>query len=216
MTWALPIIAVVSIVLVVFEFRRVRQRRLRRAREAAWPQFEEVVISALESGIPVAETFSYAQEFAIPEFRDPLNELVAQIDRGVPLAAALTNFAQTLDIGFADLFVEVVELSNQFGAQNLVSSLREHVESVRYELAAAGDVEARNGAVLTVAKLGLLAPWVLVGLLSFNASNRLAFETSSGGLLLLGGFAISLLAFRLVTLAGTLPPLPRVFERARF
>ena len=85
------------------------------------------------------------------------------------------------------------------------------MRAVRFELEAAGSVAARTGAILNVAKLGLLAPWVLLTVLCANEQNRQVFNTETGGLLLLGGFSLSLLAFRLVVKAGTLRELPRVF-----
>ena len=148
MIWALPIIAVSFLALLVFEIRSVRERRLTKKREAAWPQFEEIVISALESGIPIAETFSYAQEFSLPVFHSALSGLVSNVDRGIPFSNALRTFANSVNIRFADLFVEVIDISSRYGGQNLVSSLKEHAESVRYELAATGEVEARNSACL--------------------------------------------------------------------
>jgi hypothetical protein len=52
---------------------------------------------------------------------------------------------------------------------------------------------------------------VLLGVLCTNEQNRLVFYSDTGGFLLLGGFSLSLLAFRLVVKAGNLKPLPRIF-----
>lgn len=211
MNWSLPLIALIAGILLFFEFKNVRKRRTEKAREAAWPQFEEIFISALESGIPIADSFSYAQEFGLIALQNQIDEIVSKLDRGIALEPALRDFGKSLNIRFADLFVEIVSLAHRTGGQNLIPSLSEHVESVRFELSAAGSVESRTGAVIAVGKLGLLAPWVLLTLLCVNERNRESFNSSAGGFLLLGGFAISLLAFRLVVKAGSVAAKPRVF-----
>lgn len=211
MSWSLPLIFVAAGILVFYEIRLVKRRRIEKARQSVWPQFEEIFISALESGIPIADSFSYAQEFGLTALKNPIDGIVSQLDRGIALEPALRSFGKLLNIRFADLFVEIVSLAHRTGGQNLIPSLSEHAESVRFELSAAGAVESRIGAVIAVGKLGLLAPWVLLALLSVNEQNRESFNNLSGGFLLLGGFAISLLAFRLVVKAGAATENPRVF-----
>ena len=211
MSWSLPIIGLAAALLMFFEIQSVKRRRLEKARQAAWPQFEEIFISALESGISISDSFSYAQEFGLAALQNPMDEIVSKLDRGTPLEQALRDFGRSLNIRFADLFVEIVSLAHRTGGQNLIPSLSEHVESVRFDLSAAGSVESRTSAVIVVGKLGLLAPWVLLLVLCVNERNRASFDSPPGGLLLLGGFAISLLAFRLVVQAGKMKANPRVF-----
>lgn len=211
MTWSLPIIMFAALVLMVLEVRAVKKNRLLRARKLAWPQFEETFISALESGIPVSDAFSYCQEFGFVALEAPVDELVLSLDRGIQVDKAVRFFGRRIDISFADLFVEIVCLAHKTGGQNLIPALIDHVASVRFELSASSAIESRTGAVLAVGKLGLLAPWVLLAMLCVNERNRASFDNQSGGLLLLGGFAVSLLAFRLVVKAGSMKPRARVF-----
>lgn len=214
MSWALVLILSGAGAFLYLETKDIRVRQKFKQLQASWPQFEELYISALQSGISIADAFSYAQEFEIPNLAAPLKKLLSELDRGIALQQALMTFKRELNIGFADLFIEIVSISHQTGSQNLIAALQDHVESVRFELTALGNSTARNGAILTVAKLGLLAPWVLFGVLCVNEKNRLAYSSVGGGLLLLGGFSVSLLAYRLVVMAGKLQPLPRVFVSA--
>jgi tight adherence protein B len=211
MTWALAVIVISSTILIFFEIKSVRTRRLARIQAQLWPQFEELYISALQSGISLTDAFSYAEEFSSDELKRPISRLVSDLDSGVRLSIAIRTFSKQLNFSAADLFVEIVDLSHQTGGQNLIAALQDHVRAVRFELEAAGSASARTGAILNVAKLGLLAPWVLLAVLCTNEQNRQVFNTETGGLLLLGGFSLSLLAFRLVVKAGTLRELPRIF-----
>lgn len=211
MSWALPLIGLVFIVLLTWEYKTVRLRRKQKRISTAWPKFEELYISALESGVSIPEAFRFSQDFSLGELKQPVAELVEQLDRGVQVQAAVRAFGSRLQLGFADLFVEIIDLAHRTGSQNLIAALQEHALEVRQEVSTSGDVNARTSAILTVAKLGLLAPWLLLGVLCFNERNRESFNSDSGGLLLVGGFAISFVAFRLVVLAGKKKPIPRVF-----
>lgn len=212
MNYGLGLVVLGALLILYLDFKTTKNARRLKKREAAWPQFEELYISALQSGISPSDAFSHASDFGQLEFQKQLDKLVSDLDRGMRLKEALRNFGKALDLTYSDLFIEIVVLAHETGGQNLIRALKEHADSVREEEVAKGSVMSRTGAILNVAKLGLLAPWVLLAVLSGNQSNRDAYATVEGQLLLVGGFALSLLAFRLVVKAGELPRLPRVFE----
>ena len=211
MNWAVVVIAMGAAILAIREYRVIRRDHLRVKREQAWPQFEEVFISGLQSGISVTDTFSFANDFELPELQKPLRELTSSLDRGMPFAKVLEQFRKQIDLAQADLFVAIVGLAHRTGGQNLLQALQAHASSVRFEIAARGDVRARQNAILSVAKLGLLAPWVLVAVLSVNEQTRNSFNSALGQTLLVGGFAISFVAYRLVVAAGRLSSFARIF-----
>lgn len=211
MNWALFLIAGFAIALFVREVAVIRKERAALRRTEAWPQFEETYISGLQSGISISETFSFAVDFQLPEVGRHLSDLVAEVDRGMPLVSALGRFKERVALEACDLFVEFVSLANRTGGQNLLDALTVHAQAVRFELASKGDIRARQNAILSVAKLGLLAPWVLVSVLSVNEQTRNSFSSPLGQTLLIAGFAISFIAYRLVVRAGRLTVFPRIF-----
>jgi tight adherence protein B len=213
--WALVVIAIIASGLFLREIYTIRKFQLERTRDESWPQFEEAYISALQSGISISDSFSFVAEFETPGLRNELSELVSNLDRGENLEQALKKFRAKVALASAELFVAIVSLANHSGGNSLVSALTQHVEAVRFELTARGDVRARQGAILSVAKLGLLSPWVLVAVLSVNPQTREAFNSVAGQVLLLGGFAISFVAYRLVVAAGKLPKFKRIFGDSR-
>lgn len=209
MNLALLLIFLLSLALIAFEVRAIRREQLATAKLAAWPQFDDTYISALQSGISIADAFSFANDFELPLIGGDLKLLVGDLDRGVPLVRAVESFRQRIALSQGDLFAAIVVLAQQTGGQNLVQALTDQVAAVRAELAANGDVRARQSAILGVAKLGLLAPWILVGVLSVNEQTRLAFNSVAGNLILMAGFGISFLAYRLIIAAGRLPGFKR-------
>jgi tight adherence protein B len=212
LNYGVGLVVLGALAILFMDMRKTKLARRMKKREEAWPQFEELYISALQSGISPTDAFSHASDFGQLEFQRELTQLVADLDRGMRLEQALRNFGKALDLSYSDLFIEIVVLAHETGGQNLINALKEHSDSVRDDEVAKGSVIARTGAILNVAKLGLLAPWILLAVLSGNQGNRDAYNSVEGQLLLVGGFALSLLAFRLVVKAGKLPELPRVFE----
>ena len=193
------------------EIQLIRSKHLLIKRERSWPQFEEAYLSSLQSGISIIESFSFVAELGPSGLESELQELIDLIDNGHSFTKSLKVFRQKVGLTTADLFVEMVLLAHATGGSSLVQALQAHVKEIRFRIAAKGDVESRQSAILSVAKIGLLAPWLLVGVLSINESTRTAFNSVSGQLLLVGGFAISLVAYRLVVAAGALTQYQRIF-----
>jgi tight adherence protein B len=214
LNWAIVIIAVVSGLLLARELGVIKRERQNLRREQAWPQFEETYISGLQSGISISDTFSFVNDFELPELRGPLKALVQDLDRGKPLVAALSGFQATVKLEQADLFVAIVSLAFRSGGQSLVQALSHHAQVVRIELASRGDIRARRNAILAVAKLGLLAPWILLLVLSASEQTRKAFMAIEGQFLLFAGFGVSFIAYRLVVAAGRASSFKRIFEPA--
>lgn len=204
------VIGSLAIALLIHEVVVIRNDRAILKRAEAWPQFEETYISGLQSGISITETFSFAADFDLPILGTYLSALVNDLDRGLSLNASLGKFKHVVALEHCDLFVEFVSLAHRTGGQNLLEALSAHAVAVRFELAAQGDIRARQNAILSVAKLGLLAPWVLVAVLSINEQTRNSFGTYLGQTMLLAGFAISFLAYRLVVRAGRFAKFPRI------
>ena len=209
MNLAVVAIALATFVLVVIEIKKKRKDRMNQVIQTAFPEFEETYISALQSGISIAEAFSFVNDFHLPHIGRSVSGVVESLDRGDSIQKALEGLRRAVALPQADLFVSIVALAQRTGGQNLVQSLTEHVMSIRQELAAKGDVRSRQSAILSVAKLGLLAPWILIAVLSVNSQTRDAFNSVEGNLLLVGGFAVSFIAYRLVVAAGKTPEFER-------
>lgn len=208
--WSEVLIALASIGLLFWELKAIRQKQMLQQKSASWPEFEEAVISALQSGLSISESFSMLSQFQPQAITTEFKELVFDLERGQTLETALRAFQAKVKLGFADLFVSIVLVTHHSGSDSLVMALTEHVQAVRKELAAAGDAQARQNAILGVAKLGLLAPWVLLGVLSINENTRNSFSELPGQGVLIAGFAVSFLAYRIIVSVGSAGSFKRV------
>ena len=198
----LVLIGIGAIALLVYEFRSIRRSVVRKRVRAALPGFVELYSSAIQSGINPTDAFSYLSEFQIDGLQNELRELQSMLNRGASFEQGLNEFRNRLAVPEVDRFVAILKLSHAAGGQNLVSNLKTLSDELHSVISSEGAIEARLGAVLIVAKFGLLAPWVLVAVLSVNSQSRLAYLSNSGGLLLLVGFLVSVVAYRLVMFAG--------------
>lgn len=148
------------------------------------------------------DAFAYISEFKTEGLDEELRRVDQELARGKGFIQVMDDLRNTLACAEADRFVGVLKLAHFTGGQSLVANLQSLAAELRQSNASEGAIEARLGAILVVAKLGLFAPWVLVGVLSANEQSRVAYLSDAGGILLLAGFVVSVVAYRLVMLAG--------------
>ena len=73
-------------------------------------------------------------------------------------------------------------------------------------------MDSKQGWVSGTAKIAVAAPWVVVAMLSSREENAVIYNTPEGAAILLLGFVVCVVAYRLVHLLGSLPQQPRVFS----
>jgi tight adherence protein B len=98
------------------------------------------------------------------------------------------------------------------GSETLGITLRSQASALRRDLAIAGQLDSKQGWVAGTAKIAVAAPWVIVALLSSRTENASIYNTAEGAAILLLGFVVCVVAYRLVHLLGALPQQPRVFS----
>jgi tight adherence protein B len=74
-----------------------------------------------------------------------------------------------------------------------------------------GQLESKQGWVSGTAKLAVASPWIIVAMLSIRPENAAIYNSTSGAVVLLVGFLISIGAYRVIHLMSLLPQQPRVF-----
>jgi tight adherence protein B len=113
----------------------------------------------------------------------------------------------------ADKFCEVLRLVNTSGSESLALSLNQQSQNLRGELSLSGQLEAKQGWVLGTAKIAVVAPWIVVALLSLRSENAQVYNSAIGVQVLFAGFVICVVAYRLVNSLGTIPSQPRTLVK---
>jgi tight adherence protein B len=133
------------------------------------------------------------------------------IERGLSLVSSLDQLKSRVGTIHSDRLCELLCVVSSAGGAGLIETLRNQVQLVRKELAFSGEISSKVGWITGTAKIAVGAPWLIVAMLSSRPENASAYASTEGSLLLLIGLLVSIFAYRLVQMLGTLPPSPRVF-----
>jgi len=182
---------------------RVRERE-------AWPAFVESVISSIAAGSSQAEAFEVAVARAPSSLRKGLQPF-EQALKSRRLADALQELRAAFESAQVDEFIQILTLNERFGGAGLVGVLKTYAKACRERNAAEAQVRSKNVASLTVAKLGVAAPWILLALLLGRPESATSFENTVGIAILLGGLAVCVCAFSLIVLLGRASDEVRVY-----
>lgn len=178
---------------------RLRARRI--AEREAWPALVESLVSSIAAGLSRVEAMEVAVARSPRQLHASLKSFSAAL-QNKRLTDALPELRDSFENSHVDEFVRLVSLNEKFGGTGLVGVLKAHAKTCRERNTADSQVRAKNSASLTVAKLGVAAPWVLLALLLSRSESASSFETTEGISILLGGLAVCIVAYRLIVLLG--------------
>ena len=70
----------------------------------------------------------------------------------------------------------------------------------------------RQSWIVNAARLGVAAPWIVLLLLASRPEAAVAYNTSAGVVVIVGGLGVSVVAYRLMVALGRLPEERRWFK----
>ena len=112
----------------------------------------------------------------------------------------------------ADRIAETLRMARDVGGAELTSVLRALAAHLRQQAAVRAELEARQSWVTNAAKLGVAAPWIVLVLLCTRPEAAAAYASGGGVLLVLGGVAVSVMAYRVMLRIGRIPDEGRWFR----
>jgi tight adherence protein B len=133
------------------------------------------------------------------------------LQKGTSLEQALGWFQVELSNVYADQLVQLLQVSLRSGGAGLVANLERLSEIIRVQGSLEEELAAKQGWVTGTAKLGLIAPWLIVLFLNARTEAHTFYVSAAGFALLSVGLVICLLAYLLIVAAGRLPKAKRVF-----
>ena len=180
----------------------------------ALPEAIEALQSALVAGLDVPEAISELASLGPKVLRPAFSSVSSALERGYSLEFCLVSLKNWFSLAAADQLIELLILSGSQGGQGLTSMLGELSSNLRAEQKLSGELAAKQGWVAATAKLALLAPWVIVGLLSIRPENAAFYNSQSGAAVLLCGLVLCLIAYIAIRSFAILPKFSRVFADA--
>nr|WP_155047625.1 type II secretion system F family protein [Microbacterium sp. ZXX196] len=190
---------------------RARAGRLARRRRALWPDVCDLLVSAVRAGLTLPEAVSALGASAPAPLRAPFARFERDMRASGRFAPSADRLKEALADPLADRMIETLKMAREVGGTELVPVLRALSASVRADVAVRGEVESRQSWTKGAAVLGVVAPWVVLGMLSLRPEGAEAFATPTGVALILGGVVVSIVAYRAMLRIGRLPEPRRWF-----
>ena len=189
-----------------------RARGRRRATRVVWPDVVDHLVSAVRSGLALPDSVVTLAHTGPLETREPFRVFETEYRSTGNFALCLGQLKDRLADPVADRILETLRMSREVGGSELTLVLRNLAAYLRQEAAIRSEVEARQSWVVNAARLGVAAPWIVLLLLATRPEAAAAYNTAAGGLLVVGGLALSVVAYRLMVRLGRIPEEKRWFK----
>ncbi len=176
---------------------------------AQWPKYLDSIHSATWAGATLEQALVDSIASAPTKHSWALLEFEKDQSSGLPFSDSLDNLKARLASPIADRFIEITRLASGSGGRGYLNALRAQSLQLRLENSTWSEIQVKQNWVLGTAKLAVLAPWLILLLLSLRPETAIAFQSESGLVVLGIGLVASLFAFRLIKVLGKLPTRPR-------
>jgi tight adherence protein B len=188
-----------------------RGRARRRLLRGAWPDLVDHLVSSVRSGQSLADAVASLAEVGPADVRPAFREFGRNVVALGTVSPAFDDLKRRLADPVADRIIETLRVSREVGGTELPSVLRALATALRDDAAVRSEVEARQTWVVNAARLGVAAPWIVLVLLGARPEAAAAYNSPTGLLILGGGLAVTIIAYRLMIALGRLPDEPRWF-----
>lgn len=198
-------VAFLGAVLVCGAVLEGRRSARRRAARALWPDIIDSLRSALRSGATVAEAFIDVADRVPERWREPWRECADELQRGVRFEIAARRLKRVVADPTADTIIESLIVAREVGGTELPRIVASVAGTVRAEARIRNDVRSRQSWVRHAARLGVSAPWIVLGMIVGRAETRDAFSTVSGSLIIIAGFGATVVAYFVMAGISAIP-----------
>ncbi len=193
-------------------FVKMRARARRAQLREVWPDVVDHVSSAVRAGLALPEALVQLADRGPKELR-PAFELFADDYR------ASGRFSESLDVlkecladPVADRLIEALRIAREVGGSDLGRVLRALSQFLREDARSRAELEARQSWTVNAARLAMAAPWLVLAMMATRGSALLAYQETTGVLILAVGAGLSAVAYRLMVHLGRLPQEERVLR----
>ncbi|KHL19596.1 tight adherence protein B [Mumia flava] len=191
---------------------RARAHRIAEERAACWPEAVDHLASGVRAGLSLPEAIAAVGERGPEPLREPFAVFARDYQRSGRFHDCLDALKERLADPVGDRLAEALRVARDVGGGDLGRMLRTLSAFLRDEARTRGELVARQSWTVNGARLAVSAPWIVLALMSLRRDAISAFGTSEGLVVLLGGLAACVVAYRLMLRIGRLPREPRVLR----
>lgn len=189
---------------------RGRAARRRREYAALWPDAADNLTSAVRAGLSLPDALIQLGERGPENLREPFVQFGHDYQSSGRFHQSLDLLKDRLADPTGDRVVEALRIARDVGGGDLGRVLRSLSGFLRDDQRTRGEIEARQSWTVTGARLAVAAPWTVLLLMCFQGDVIQRFATSTGLVVLGGGAAICVIAYRLMMWIGRLPTERRI------
>jgi len=189
-----------------------RSRSRRHATRVVWPDVVDHLVSAVRSGLALPDSVVTLAHAGPPITREAFAGFEAQYRATGNFSLCVSELKERLADPVADRILETLRMSREVGGTELTTVLRNLAAYLRQEAAIRSEVEARQSWVMNAARLGVAAPWIVLLLLATRPEAAVAYNTAAGGVLVIAGLVVSVVAYRIMVAVGRIPDERRWFR----
>ena len=192
----------------------VAGRARSRSRELAevWPDAVDNLASAVRAGLSLPEALAQLGERGPEPLRVPFLAFAADYSAGGRFGDSLDRLKDRLADPVGDRVVEGLRIAREVGGGDLGKLLRNLSNHLRDDARTRAELESRQSWTVNGARLAVAAPWLVLLMLSFQHEVVARYASTTGLVVLLGGAALCLVAYRLMLRIGRLPGESRVLS----
>lgn len=191
---------------------RWRSRARRTSNRALWPDVVDHLVGAVRSGLALPDAVTSLAHNGPDELRADFVAFEEDYRRTGSFSGCLDRLKDSLADPVPDRILETLRMAREVGGSDLTVVLRNLAAYLREDIALRAEVEARQSWVRNAAKLGVAAPWCILLLLATRPEASLAYNSAGGAVLIAGGAAVSVIAYRVMLAVGRLPQERRWFQ----
>ncbi len=195
-------------------FALVRMRKRQRTTELRelWPDVVDNLASAVRAGLSLPEAVSQIAVRGPEQLRPAFARFAADHRATGRFGECLDRLKEALGDPTADRIIESMRVAREVGGTDLGRLLRTLSSFLREDARTRAELETRQGWTINAARLGLAAPWIVVGLLSLRPETVAAYDSAAGAAVLAVGAAVSFAAYRVMLRIARLPTEERVLR----
>lgn len=187
---------------------RARQRQA--VLRDLWPDAVDHLRSAIRAGLSLPDALMQLQHRGPEPLRPAFASFASDYRASGEFVPALNRLKERLSDPTADNIIEALKVTREVGGTDLGRLLGTLSSFLRENARTRSELEARQSWTVNAARLACVAPWVVLGLMATQPSTIRIYNSFAGFMVLAGGLALTVLAYRLMMRIGALPEEKRV------
>ena len=201
----LGLIAGIAAGAVLYMAAAARRSAQQKALRLVWSDVVDTLIAAIRSGATIPEAVASLGASAYPHVSKPALEFAVEYQASGNSDLSLTRLKQRWGDAAGDRIVETLRLAREVGSSATTSVLATLSAQLRSDSALRQEIEARQSWIRVAARIGVIAPWAVLAMLSLRPEAAVAYNSPMGMLIIVAGALVSVIAYRVMTAIGVLP-----------